>query len=602
MGTAFLLEKPLKSLINSFPVLARINAPDGSILFVNQSWCEYTGMSLDDAKGSDGLQIVHSDDLSNYAAEWQSALSKGTIFQFEARIRRANGEYRWFQIVESPFLDESGSLVQWHATYIDIQDRKSVENTLRRTEKLLDDVQKLTHAGSWAWNVIPPKNLYWSSETYRIFGFDPEKDPCSCERAMERIHPDDVPKTLEILEQSIRDKSCVEMNYRVLLPNEPEKHVHCIGHPVLNGAGDLVEYVGTVINLTEQHRQIATLEEAFRKVTRLKDHLQNENAELRQEADQISLFEDIVGATKPFRAVLEQVVKAAPTDCTVLLVGETGVGKRRVARAIHKRSHHSGGPFIHVNCAALSHSAMTELFGFEKGDATGTQPHIGHFKLAEGGTIYLDEIGELPAPAQSAILRIIKDQESDEDNPGSVKVRILAATSRNLQGAVDEGTFRQDLFYRLNVIPIHIPALRERREDIPLLVKYLADFYARRTGKEISGIDDRAISVLQSYNWPGNVRELQNMIERAVILCDSRILSIDESWLRPEPSRSPAPIVPSTGTLEEREIEAIKSALAASRGRVSGPHGAAVKLGIPRSTLESKIRSFGIKKYQFKAE
>ena len=334
--------------------------------------------------------------------------------------------------------------------------------------------------------------------------------------------------------------------------------------------------------------------------------LQDENVALREEIDRTSMFEEIVGISPALHAVLSRVSKVAPTDSTVLITGETGTGKELVARAIHRRSHRASRAFVSVNCAAIPRELIaSELFGHEKGAFTGaTQRRLGRFELAEAGTIFLDEVGELPAETQIALLRVLQEHEFERvGGTGSIRtdVRVIAATNRDLQAAIASGTFRSDLFYRLNVFPIEVPPLRERREDIPVLVEYFIDRYASKAGKNIRAINKKSLEVLQSYPWPGNIRELQNVIERSVIVSDTENFSVDESWLSRQPLASEL-----TSRLElsrkfaAQEKEMMEAALRESRGRVSGPSGAAAKLGIPGSTLESKIRSLKINKNRFK--
>ena len=334
--------------------------------------------------------------------------------------------------------------------------------------------------------------------------------------------------------------------------------------------------------------------------------LQDENVALREEIDRTSMFEEIVGNSPALHAVLSRVSKVAPTDSTVLITGETGTGKELVARAIHRRSHRCSRAFVSVNCAAVPRDLIaSELFGHEKGAFTGaTQRRLGRFELAEGGTIFLDEIGELPAETQIALLRVLQEHEFERvGGTGSIRtnVRVIAATNRVLQAAIAENTFRSDLFYRLNVFPIEVPPLRERKEDIPLLVEYFINRYANKAGKSIRGVNQKSMELLQSYLWPGNIRELQNVIERSVILCDTENFSVDESWLSLQPLTSETKIYLELGrTPPAKEKEIIEAALRECGGRVYGPSGAASKLGIPRSTLESKIRSLKINKTRFK--
>src|SRR5438445_2570595 len=330
-----------------------------------------------------------------------------------------------------------------------------------------------------------------------------------------------------------------------------------------------------------------------------------ENLALREEVDQASMFEEMVGTSAPLRAVLARVSHVAPTDSTVLITGETGTGKELVARAIHRGSTRSSHPFVSVNCAAIPPGLIaSELFGHEKGAFTGAlERRLGRFELADGGTIFLDEVGDLPSDTQLALLRVLQEREFERvggTRSIRVDVRVIAATNRDLHVAMAAGAFRSDLFYRLNVFPIDLPPLRERQEDVPLLVAYFLDRNARKAGKRIGSVDERTLEILRGYSWPGNVRELQNVIERSVIVCETDTLAVDDSWLRRESREPQRPVHSLAKDLAAREREAIERALTASRGRVAGPSGAAAKLGIRGSTLESKIKALGIRKERFK--
>jgi transcriptional regulator with PAS, ATPase and Fis domain len=352
----------------------------------------------------------------------------------------------------------------------------------------------------------------------------------------------------------------------------------------------------------------ATLESAVKELELLGEQLDKENLALRGEVDRVSMFEEIVGTSPALQAVLSRAIKVAVTDSTVLITGETGTGKELVARAIHRQSDRVSRPFVGVNCAAIPRDLIaSELFGHEKGAFTGaTQQRLGRFELANGGTLFLDEVGELPAETQVALLRVLQEHEFERvggTRPIRADVRVIAATNRDLQAAISAGFFRSDLFYRLHVFPIDIPSLRERREDICLLVEYFIDRYARKAGKHFKKVEKKTLQVLQSYPWPGNIRELQNVIERSVILCESDIFSIDESWLPLPPAATESNRhIELPRRLEAQETNIIEEALRASCGRVFGPMGAAVKLGIPRSTLESKIKALKIDKNRFKTD
>jgi formate hydrogenlyase transcriptional activator len=319
-----------------------------------------------------------------------------------------------------------------------------------------------------------------------------------------------------------------------------------------------------------------------------------EDAALPGEVDQL-VSEGLVGTSLALRAVLSGVSKVAPTDSTVLITGETGTGKELVARALHRRSRRSGRPFVSVNCAAIPSSLIaSELFGHERGAFTGAfQRRLGRFELAAGGTLFLDEVGELPMETQIALLRVLQEREFERvgsNRPIRVDVRVIAATNRDLQEAVAAGDFRSDLFYRLNVFPLEMPPLRERTEDIPLLIEHFVARNASRTGRTGLRVGKKTLDVLKAHPWPGNIRELENVIERSIILCESEVLSVDETWLSREPSRPQPGQQPLGETLAAQERAMIEAALAQSRGQVSGPAGAAAKLGMHPSTLDSKIR------------
>jgi formate hydrogenlyase transcriptional activator len=463
-------EGQLRQMVDAIPQTIVVLGPDGSVVYVNRTVLDYAGLSTDDLRGTDFRErVFHPEDIERLRETRRQGFSRGIPWDNELRVRRKDGEYRWFLIRYSPLFDEQGRLTRWFSAGTDIEDRKRDEDKLRE-----------------------------------------------------------------------------------------------------------------------------------------------ENLALREEIDRSSMYEEIVGSSGPLHRVLSQVAKVAPTNSTVLISGETGTGKELIASAIHKRSGRSARAFIRVNCAAIPPSLITsELFGHEKGAFTGAlQRRLGRFESADGGTIFLDEIGELSLETQVALLRVLQEREIERvgsSQPISIDVRVIAASNRDLEAAVDAGTFREDLFYRLNVFPILVPSLRERKDDIPLLVEYLVERYAKRTGKKISHIKKKTLDLFQAYDWPGNIRELQNVIERAVILCDGETFSVDETWLQRKSNQQPVSMVSHAGVLAEdkkefvdRERKLIEAALAECHGRVSGPGGAAAKLGIPPQTLDSKIVSLGIDKRGFK--
>jgi formate hydrogenlyase transcriptional activator len=407
----------------------------------------------------------------------------------------------------------------------------------------------------------------------------------------EKVHPDDLERLKNERQTGLERSEPFEIESRALGKDGRYRWFIVRYSPFRDEQGRLVRWYATGTDIDDRKRA--------------EDRTRNENVALREEIERSSMFEEIVGSSEGLRQVLAQVSKVAPTDSTVLILGETGTGKELIARAIHNLSKRSSSAFIRVNCAAIPPALVpSELFGHEKGSFTGAfQRRLGRFESADGGTIFLDEVGELPPETQLALLRVLQEREFERvggSQTVSVDVRVVAATNSDLSAAVAEGTFRQDLFYRLNVFPILIPALRERVDDIPLLVEYLIDRYAQAAGKKFRNINRETLDLFQIYDWPGNVRELQNVIERAVILSEGETFSVDETWLTPVTPKTAAPRVPLVANLKDHEKEMIETALREAEGLVSGPTGAATKLGIPRQTLESKIRKLGINRHRFK--
>jgi formate hydrogenlyase transcriptional activator len=405
------------------------------------------------------------------------------------------------------------------------------------------------------------------------------------------FHPEDVQRLREERHKTLSGAVPFGNEQRALGKDGKYRWFLIQYNPLLDEGGKVIRWYATGTDIDDRKRA--------------EDRMRNETVALREEIVRSSMFEEIVGSSEALRRVLEQVSRVAPTDSTVLIQGETGTGKELIARAIHTRSKRSSRAFIRVNCAAIPPSLIaSELFGHEKGSFTGAlQRRLGRFESADGGTIFLDEIGELAPETQVALLRVLQEREFERIGGNQtipVDVRVLTATNKDLSAAVAEGTFRTDLFYRLNVFPIQLPALRERIDDIPLLVEYLVDRYAQKAGKRIRSISKDTLALFQSYDWPGNIRELQNVVERAVILCDGETFCVDASWLAPVAPRPAASSAPLVEDLAEREKLIIENALRESGGLISGPTGAAAKLGLPRQTLESKIRKLGIDRHRLK--
>ena len=762
--------------VDAIPTLAWSARPDGSAEFLNRRWLDYTGLSAEEASDWGWTAAVHTEDRARLMDFWRHLLASGEAGEIEARLRRYDGDYRWFLFRVEPVRDNHGNIFKWYGANTDIEDRKRAEALLAAEKQTLemiangaclpDILEKLCEtidaqssnvksavmlmdpdgmhlrpaAGprfpkEWLEAITPVKigpcvgscgsaaflkqrvivsdiatdplwadyreltlrygfRAAWSqpllsknqhvlgtfgmyypevripSETdlrliegaghIAVIAIEGERSQEALRSAFEEIRNSEAKlqqderelrQLIDFLPQHVvvmdKDGTLLQANKRLLdylgmtleqmkasgiderirrnvhpedlerfekglsaalsnrKPFEMEKRlrgkdgryrwflIRC--NPLLNENGGVVRWFGTGTDI-EDHKQA-------------ENRLRNENVALREEIERSSMFEEIVGSSEALRRVLAQVSKVAPTDSTVLISGETGTGKELIARAIHSRSNRSSRAFIRVNCAAISPSLIaSELFGHERGSFTGAhQRRLGRFESADGGTIFLDEVGEIPPETQLALLRVLQEHEFERVGGNQtipVDVRVLAATNKDLRAAVDDSTFRQDLFYRLNVVPIQVPALRDRVDDIPLLVEYLVDRYAKKAGKRIRSVSKNTLDLFQRYDWPGNIRELQNVVERAVVLCEGEIFCVDSSWLTP--SSSPTSSNPTTQTiplvadLEERERAMIENALREAEGRTSGATGAAAKLGIPRQTLESKIRKLGINRHRFR--
>ena len=574
-------EDRLRTILDTIPIQAWSLRPDLSVAYFNQRWRDYTGLS-----GADPPVAAHPDDAAR-AARWrQEILSANEPSSLELRLRRHDGEYRWFIVRIEPLCDDQGNVILWYGTNTDIEDLKRAEAKLRQDEQ---ELRGVVDAVSQAIVVLGPDGtgLYANRPLLDYTGLtmdqlmlpDAQGNPSF-------FDPEDWARQKEDRLRSLARKEPFELEWRLKRKDGVYRWFLVRYHPLKDEQGQILRWYASGTDIDDRKR--------------VEERMQNENLALREEIDRASMFEEIVGSSVALQRVLAQVARVAKTDTTVLILGETGTGKELVARAIHRRSGRSARAFIRVNCAAIPQALIaSELFGHEKGAFTGAlSRRLGRFEAADGGTILLDEVAELPPETQVALLRVLQEREIERvgsSHPISVDVRVLASTNRDLEAAVESGAFRQDLYYRLNVFPIRIPPLRERVEDIPVLVEYLVERYARSAGKSIRHIAKRTLEQLQAYEWPGNVRELQNVIERAVVLCDGDTFTVDESWLKAgprQPSRQPS----HQTTLAQGEKALIEAALAESNGRISGPNGAAARLGIPRQTLESKIKALRIDK------
>ncbi len=534
------------------------------------------------------FQRTHPEDRDLARRTLDHAIDQGADFDVEYRLLMPNGSVKYLHVVARALKIASDDL-EYVGAITDITATRQADEKIRRSELELRQVLEL--APQLVAVVAPDRTRLYTNQT--------TLDYCGCTleewRSADRLrffHPDDWERMTNESQSHFSRGLAHELEARLRRKDGQYRWILFRWSPIRDEQGRVTRWyvAGTDIEDRKQAEQ----------------RLLNENVALREEIDKAWMFEEIVGTSPPLQAVLSRISKVAPTDSSVLITGETGTGKELVARAIHKRSRRAANAFVSVNCAAVPRDLIaSELFGHEKGAFTGaTQRRPGRFELAEGGTIFLDEVGELPAETQIALLRVLQEREFERvGGTGSIRtdVRVIAATNRDLEAAIAAGMFRSDLFYRLNVFPIEMPPLRERKEDIPLLVEYFLDRFARNAGKRFQAVNRNSLGLLQSYPWPGNIRELQNVIERSVIVCETEYFSVDESWL----SRQPPAIEPNSRIglfkkLPSQEKAIIEAALSESGGRVYGPSGAASRLGMPRSTLESKIRSLKIDKNRFK--
>jgi PAS domain S-box-containing protein len=586
-------EEELRRITDVIPQTIVVLSPDGRANYANRVALEYTGLSLNEMSADEFRdRVFHPEDIQRLREERQKALSGTVPFENEQRALGKDGKYRWFLIRYNPMLDETGKVVRWYATGTDIEDRKQAENKLREDERELR--QLIDFLPQHVIVLDKQGTLLQVNKTmldYTGYTSDEMKRGGDRERIKRDVHPDDLERTQSERKAGLSKGVPFEIEKRLRSKDGQFRWFLFRYRPVLDGDGQVVRWFVAATDFEDRKQA--------------EDRMRNETVALREDILRSSMFEEIIGSSEALHKVLSQVSRVAPTNSTVLIQGETGTGKELIARAIHNRSKRASRAFIGVNCAAIPPSLIaSELFGHEKGAFTGAlQRRLGRFESADGGTIFLDEIGEMPPETQIALLRVLQEHEIERIGGNQsipVDVRVLAATNRDLSAAVAEGTFRQDLFYRFNVFPIQLPPLRDRAADIPLLVEYLVERYAQKAGKRILSISKGALDLFQNYDWPGNIRELQNVVERAVILCEGETFSVDASWLAAVPPGSVSTTAPLVSDLARREKAMIENALREAQGRISGPTGAAAKLGLPRQTLESKIKRLGIKRHRLK--
>ena len=597
MAFASEVDETLRSIIDAIPGHVFILGRNGRDYLSNLE-LDYLGLTREEMGSPDLMRrIFHPDDVDRITTLREQVFSDGKPLETEARIRGKDGRYRWSLFRLNPLRNADGQVIQCYGTRTDIDDLKRAEEHLRL---VIDTTPALIHSGR------PDGYLdYFNKRWLEYLGVS--LDAVIGWRWTNSVHPDDVEELVRQWRGAIATGQPLDCEARVRRADGEWRAMLHRKFPLRDESGNVVQWFGSSVDIEDRKRDEDALRRRTAELQRLKDQLYKENLALKDEINEASMFEEIVGSSDALRRVLVQVSKVAPTESTVLITGETGTGKELVARAIHKRSDRGARAFVAVSCAAIAPSLVTsELFGYERGAFTGAlQRHLGRFELADGGTIFLDEVGELPPETQIALLRVLQERTFERvggTHSIPANVRVVAATNRDLEKAVADGGFRQDLYYRLNVFPLYMPPLRNRVEDIPMLVEYFTHRYAVKVGKKIARVEKTALTLLKEYRWPGNVRELQNVIERAVILCESDTLVVDETWLQQPPSKESV-VTRGLGRLNASEEKAmIESALAGARGRVSGPKGAAARLGVARSTLESRIRALRINKNTFKSQ
>ena len=616
-------EERFRRMADTIPEVIWITALEPErVLYTSPSFERIWGLKVEELYRNPRLwtETIHPEDRDRVISTFSEWIAGAEInyHDVEYRIVRPDGTIRWIHERGVLTRDKNGTPVEVSGISTDIttakQAQRALENSFQEIQLLTarlerenvalkdaeaklrqdeEELRRMTDAIPQTIVVLDPSGapIYANQATLNYTGLAIEDVLAPGFR--ERIfHPDDLERTGDERKAALVHGLPFEAEQRALGKDGQYRWFLIRYNPFRNEQGQVIRWYATGTDIDDR--------------VRAEERIRNENLALREQIDRESMFEDIVGSSEALRKVLRQVTKVAPSDSTVLILGETGTGKELIARAIHKRSRRAEQAFIGVNCAAIPASLIaSELFGHEKGAFTGaTQRRLGRFESANGGTIFLDEVGDLPAEIQITLLRVLQEREIERvgnSRPIQIDVRVVTATHRDLKALVAEGKFREDLLYRLNVFPIEMPPLRERAADISLLVEYFTDRFGKRAGKKFKAIDKKSLKLFEAYGWPGNVRELQNVIERAVILSEGETFSVDESWLKRELPSTPSLSGTLNRALMTQEKEMIEAALAESSGRISGPIGAAARLGLPVRTLDSKIKRLKINKYRFKS-
>jgi PAS domain S-box-containing protein len=610
-----------------------ICAPDGRTTYASDSFLRLVGMTQEQCANFGWGDVLHPDDAEQTILAWQECVRTQGVWDIEHRFRGVDGQFHSVLARGVSIKNDRGEIVNWVGINLDISKMKLAEERLRQSEQLLAQAQRMAHVGNWQWDPIAD-NITGSEEFYRLVGLCPR----TYDVFMERVHPDDRELVNQAVRETLDRHVPFDRYFRIKQPDGTGKIIHSQGEVVVDGAGVVTGMVGTAQDVTtskraeeelrtahdeldmkvqerteeltrankhlteeidERKRAEESLQSAFAEIEQLKNRLQAENIYLRQEVARKHNFGEIIGQSSALSYVLFRVEQVAPQDATVLLLGETGTGKGVVAGAIHRRSARKDRPMITVNCTSLPANLIeAELFGRERGAFTGAHDRqIGRFELADGGTIFLDEIGDVPLELQSKLLRVIQNGEFERLGSSrtiKVNVRIIAATNRNLEEGIRGGTFREDLFYRLNVFPITMPPLRQRPEDIPLLVTHFVAKFNKKMGRKIETVAKDTMTALQEYHWPGNVRELESVIERAIITSPGialQVLDRFDTFRKPE-----EPTGQEIKVLADLEQHHIIQVLQKTGWRVEGKNGAALLLGMHPSTLRARMRKFGIRR------
>lgn len=597
------MQDDFAQLIHGFPVMVCALSTDGLIKVWNQECERITGYPAHEVTGSTTAvsQIFTSANVSVLPVGWDESVPVQQYRTWEGEITTKDGSSRYISIcyrfrrdffVEGPHI--------W-CVGLDITGKIRAYHKLQREQERLSLAVQAAKIGFWDWSAATGE-VFYSPECFALAGFAPMEFMPSYEKWLELAHPEDRSRIQNrVLECVQGGNPDFAVEFRMKGRDRQYRWLFTQGRVFDRDAdGMATRITGVVFDRDARKRTEQDLKNALAKVEELKKDLEEENLQLKQELQGGFQFDDIISASETYRRVLQQVEQVAPTDTTVLILGETGTGKELVARSVYRLSKRAGRPLVKVNCAALPESLIeSELFGHEKGAFTGAYARkIGRFELADGGTLFLDEIGELPLEMQVKLLRVLQEGEFEplgSNHTRKVDVRIIAATNRNLEEAVANGEFRADLYYRLNVFPIVNPPLRERREDIPLLAKYFTNKYAAKTNKKITSVSKKTLQLLEMRPWPGNIRELENIIERAVVLNHGPKLEISE-WQENSILGNTQTPNPEAGfeTLAQHERKHIVAALARTNGRVTGASGAGKLLGINDKTLQSRMRKLGL--------